>query len=207
MVRAAADSLIPLISAVGHETDVTLIDFVADRRAPTPTAAAEMAVPVRIELLGRIDSLARRSLSCWARAHDHRRTELRAASRALPSAEMLLAVPRQRLDAGADRLPRALIANAQAHHAAYTRVASRLTPHTLRTPILRNRERVRGLAGARRPMHARACRAPPRSFRCGGGPALRRRCVPMPRPSACASRAAGNGSTRWRCGPRARRRP
>jgi exodeoxyribonuclease VII large subunit len=103
-------------------------------------------VPVRIELLGRIDSLARRSLSSWARAHDHRRTELRAASRALPSADMLLALPRQRLDASADRLPRALIANAQAHHAAYTRVASRLTPHTLRIPILRNRERVLGLA-------------------------------------------------------------
>src|SRR5215469_5465588 len=62
VVRAAADSMIPLISAVGHETDVTLIDFVADKRAPTPTAAAEMAVPVRSELIVRIDGLARRSL-------------------------------------------------------------------------------------------------------------------------------------------------
>src|ERR1700722_6029509 len=106
-----------------------------------------MAVPVRLELIERIEGLGRRSLSCWARAHDHRRTELRAAARALPSAEMLLALPRQRLDAAADRLPRALIANAQAHHAAFSRVASRLTPHTLRTPILRNRERVAGLAG------------------------------------------------------------
>jgi exodeoxyribonuclease VII large subunit len=147
VVRAAAESLIPLISAVGHETDITLIDFVADRRAPTPTAAAEMAVPVRIELIERVGGLARRSLACWARAHDHRRTELRAAVRALPSAEELLALPRQRLDAAAERLPRALIANAQAHHAAYSRVAARLNPHTLRTPILRNRERVAGLAG------------------------------------------------------------
>jgi exodeoxyribonuclease VII large subunit len=147
VVRAAAESLIPLISAVGHETDITLIDFVADRRAPTPTAAAEMAVPVRVELIERVGGLARRSLACWARAHDHRRTELRAAIRALPSAEELLAVPRQRLDAAADRLPRALIANAQAHHAAYSRVAARLNPHTLRTPILRNRERLAGLAG------------------------------------------------------------
>src|SRR3954466_12811996 len=60
VVRAAADSMIPLISAVGHETDITLIDFVSDRRAPTPTAAAEMAVPVRVDLLARVDGLARR---------------------------------------------------------------------------------------------------------------------------------------------------
>src|SRR5450631_4049267 len=125
VVRAAADSMIPLISAVGHETDVTLIDFVSDRRAPTPTAAAEIAVPVRSELIGRVDSLARRTLSSWARGQDNRRTELRAATRALPSADMLLALPRQRLDGAADRLPRALVANAQVHHTAYSRIASR----------------------------------------------------------------------------------
>src|ERR1041384_1528488 len=84
VVRAAADSMITLISAVGHEPDVTLIDFVSDRRAPTPTAAAEMAVPVKSELIARIENCARRAFACWSRGQDHRRTELRAAARALP---------------------------------------------------------------------------------------------------------------------------
>ena len=100
--------MIPLISAVGHETDITLIDFASDRRAPTPTAAAEMAVPVRSELLSRIATQVRRMGACWLRGQEHRRTELRAAARALPSLDTLLAIPRQRLDAAAERLPRAL---------------------------------------------------------------------------------------------------
>ncbi len=78
VVRAAADSMIPLISAVGHETDVTLIDFASDKRAPTPTAAAEMAVPVRADLIADLMSKARRALACWQRAQEGRRNELRA---------------------------------------------------------------------------------------------------------------------------------
>src|SRR5262245_53504205 len=137
VVRAAAASMIPLISAVGHETDITLIDFASDKRAPTPTAAAEMAVPVRLDLLAQIDGLARRHVSCWARGLDARRTELRAAARALPAADQLLAAPRQKLDSLAERLPRALTANAEIHHKQYLRCAARLSPQLLRNRIER----------------------------------------------------------------------
>jgi exodeoxyribonuclease VII large subunit len=146
VVRAAAASFVPLISAVGHETDVTLIDFVADRRAPTPTAAAEMAVPVRSELLLDLTGFEQRALGAWARAQETRRAALRSAARALPDADEVLALPRQRLDHAAGRLGRALRANAHSHHMRYSQVGTRLSAPLLRTALERRRERYASLA-------------------------------------------------------------
>ncbi len=104
VVRAAAASRIPLISAVGHETDTTLIDYASDRRAPTPTAAAEMAVPVRLDLLAELDAKAMRLIGSLARTLEERRIRVEGLARGLPDPHSALDTARQRLDDRAERL-------------------------------------------------------------------------------------------------------
>lgn len=108
VVRAAAASGIPLISAVGHETDTTLIDFASDRRAPTPTAAAEMAVPVREELLLAVSQLGFRLQGAVSRTLQHRQEKLQGLSRGLPQPSTLMNHAAQRLDDWSERLSAAL---------------------------------------------------------------------------------------------------
>ncbi|BBF93674.1 exodeoxyribonuclease VII large subunit [Blastochloris tepida] len=146
VVRAAAGSDIPLIAAVGHETDTTLIDYAADVRAPTPTGAAEIAVPVRAELLAQVADRGGRLTGALVRLVQRRRDLLRAAARALPRADVLLAGPRQRLDAAEARLPRALTANTHLHRAALLRVAGRLVPQALSWRLDRETSRIDALA-------------------------------------------------------------
>lgn len=128
VVRAAADSQIPLISAVGHETDWTLIDLAADVRAPTPTGAAEIAVPVKAELMAMVDDRSRRLNSGLVRFVTGRRTELRAASAALPAPQDLLALPRQKFDTLANGLERSLIVSTKSHRSTLQNLEGRLSP-------------------------------------------------------------------------------
>jgi exodeoxyribonuclease VII large subunit len=110
VVRAAFESEIPLISAVGHETDTTLIDLASDLRAPTPTAAAEYAVPVRADLMGWLSSMEERRVRSLTSNLEIKRQRLKDLSRGLPTPADLVAMAAQRLDAVSDRLPRALSA-------------------------------------------------------------------------------------------------
>jgi exodeoxyribonuclease VII large subunit len=142
VVRAAAASRIPLISAVGHETDTTLIDYASDLRAPTPTAAAELAVPVRLELLATLDALGARLTRGVGQGVTSRRQRLRDLSRALPRLEALLATPRQRLDASGMRLGSALGLAVTKKHREFDRVAGRLQPQALRGLVARQRDQL-----------------------------------------------------------------
>lgn len=148
VARAAANSAIPLISAVGHETDTTLIDFVADRRAPTPTAAAEIAVPVHAELEVRVADLARRKLAARRRYYDRLRDRLAGLSRGLPRPRDVLNLARQRLDEMSERLPRALMATARDRRGALSRLEGSLRSERL-VQLIRFRRREAGDAARR----------------------------------------------------------
>lgn len=134
VVRAAAASQIPLVSAVGHETDWTLIDHAADLRAPTPTGAAEKVVPVRAELMSAVADLSRRQSGAMRRLSDRRRSDLRGLARALPGPEAVLSGPRQRLDLAGTRLAPALARNARSYEGRLALAAQKLSRHS---PLLR----------------------------------------------------------------------
>ena len=143
VVRAAAASAIPLISAVGHETDTTLIDHAADRRAPTPTAAAEMAVPVRADLSAHVAGLEERRRRAVARQLETRRQRLSDLGRALGRPEALLAEWQQRHDAVASRLEQGLRLTVQGKRAdLHGGAPGRFGPRLLRTGLDKRAERV-----------------------------------------------------------------
>jgi exodeoxyribonuclease VII large subunit len=148
VVRAAAASAIPLISAVGHETDTTLIDFASDMRVPTPTAAAELAVPVRADLLAQTLDFERRVLRVFSRSMEDRRRHLAQLARVLPRPETLFATPRQRLDIVGDKLAQALRRNLQIHRAEFTEAAAQLRARMLKDRMAVCGERANAL-GAR----------------------------------------------------------
>ena len=158
VVRAAATSAIPLISAVGHETDTTLIDHAADRRAPTPTAAAEMAVPVRIELLAWTGEQGARLFRAVAQRTETRRQRLTDLARALGRPETLLDPARQRYDLWSDRLGPALHAAATRKRAGFNAVAGRFHPGLLSGFIARERRFLSDRAARLAPAVARLAR-------------------------------------------------
>jgi len=145
VVRAAAESAIPLISAVGHETDWTLLDHVADVRAPTPTAAAELSVPVRAELLASLAGLGGRLAGAARRTGEHKRAQLRASLRALASGEEILAGPRQRLDRAATALANKASAGLRERAIVLGRLSAGLGRHTPAAQVAGARARLNGM--------------------------------------------------------------
>jgi exodeoxyribonuclease VII large subunit len=146
VARAAVASDIPLISAVGHETDTTLIDFVSDMRAPTPTAAAEMAVPVRLDLMAWVDQQGARLSASLSNGLSQRQQRLRDLSRGLPQKDSLLDGPRQRFDTWAERLPVALRQAVARKELALSRASGALRPSVLRGRLDRANDRLQNAA-------------------------------------------------------------
>ena len=150
VARAAAASEIPLISAVGHETDTTLIDFVSDQRAPTPSAAAELAVPVRLDLLAETNSLGARSAQALANIMTRRKQRLADLSRALPRPDSLTIHAQQRLDLWEGRLPLALRSLVQRQQLRLGAAAALVKPSALRR-VLTHEARQLQMLGNRLP--------------------------------------------------------
>jgi exodeoxyribonuclease VII large subunit len=151
LARAVAACTIPLISAVGHETDTTLIDFVSDRRAPTPTAAAEMATPVLAELKALVSDFGARMHRCGGRAVEDRRGRVEAAGRALTRITDLVELAAQRFGIVSGRLAAGLARNAAAHERDLVRISGRLSPLLLQRPQAVQRQRLDGFAGRLQP--------------------------------------------------------
>jgi len=151
LARTVAACSIPLISAVGHETDTTLIDFVSDRRAPTPTAAAEMATPVLAELKALVLDYGARMQRCGGRMVEDRRGRVQHADRALRRVPDLVELAAQRFGIVSGRLGAGLARNAAAHERDLVRVASRLSPLLLKRPQAVQKERLDALSARLRP--------------------------------------------------------
>ena len=127
VVRAAAESTIPLISSVGHETDTTLIDYASDKRAPTPTAAAEMAVPVRADLMATLLDFESRLHRVKSKLIEQRREKLVSLMRGMPKLNDIVAFTAQRLDDLSERLQRGLSFAVTARHASFNKVIGGLS--------------------------------------------------------------------------------
>jgi exodeoxyribonuclease VII large subunit len=142
VVRTAAGSAIPLISAVGHETDTTLIDHASDLRAPTPSAAAELAVPVRLDLIAELGGKASRLSSALARLFAERRLHLAGLARGLPDPQDLIGAAAQRLDDRSERLRLAADRRLRAAQHSLDLAAARLRPAVLSVDLERSRARI-----------------------------------------------------------------